>query len=129
MARDYPPLLEGSRLAWLLASASATVVLVLVLDRGLTPWLGALLHVALLSVAAFALFVWDKHRARKDARRISEANLLWLAVLGGAAGAWLGMRRIRHKTQHARFRMLVPAALLLHVGAIVWLALRGHASA
>lgn len=122
MPNDRPPLLEGSRLAWILTALVAATLVGFVLAERLRPWIAALLHVALLSVIAYALFAWDKRRARKQGRRISEANLLWLIVLGGAVGAWLGMRQFRHKTQHRLFRFGVPVVLLAHVAAVAWLA-------
>ena len=52
----------------------------------------------------------------RGARRIPEFRLLLWAALGGALGAWLGMRVFHHKTQKPLFRLLVPLLLLLHVG-------------
>ena len=124
VARDRPPLLEGRRMAWMPACFTAGGLIVLVLSERLLPWVAALVHVVVLSLIAYVLFAWDKRRARRDGRRISEANLLWIALLGGAAGAWIGMRRKRHKTQHSAFRFLVPFALLVHAAAIAWLAAR-----
>ena len=125
MPRPRPPLLEGQRLAWVLALGTAVALTALVLGKLLVPWAAALLHVGALSLITYALFAWDKRCALKGKRRVSEANLLWLPVLGGASGAWLAMRRLRHKTKQRRFRVLVPLATCLHAGAVVWLAARG----
>jgi uncharacterized membrane protein YsdA (DUF1294 family) len=80
---------------------------------------------ALASLLALAVYAWDKRRARRGGRRVPEATLLWLAFLGGAAGAQLAMHWRRHKTKHLRFRILVPLFLLLHIAAVVWLAAGG----
>lgn len=76
----------------------------------------AALWLLAVNVVAFAAFGRDKRLARRGARRIPEFRLLLWAALGGALGAWLGMRVFHHKTQKPLFRLLVPLLLLLHVG-------------
>ena len=49
------------------------------------------------------------------------ALLLFLALLGGALGAILGMYAFRHKTRHWYFKWGLPAILLLHL-ALAWFA-------
>lgn len=84
---------------------------------------GLALLVAALSVAAFALCVLDKARARGGRRRIRERTLLGLALAGGSPGLLLGMLVARHKTRKASF--LAPLGLvLLAQAALLWLALR-----
>lgn len=80
----------------------------------------ALLCVYLLGInlIAFLLYGIDKAKAKRGQWRIPERTLILLAFFGGAAGAWIGMLLFRHKTQHAKFRILVPIALLLWLGAI-----------
>lgn len=75
----------------------------------------------LLAVNALTFFAYgiDKYKARHGKWRTSEATLLWLAVLGGAAGAWLGMKVWHHKTMHKKFKYGVPAILLFHIAAVV----------
>lgn len=124
MSRSRPPLLERPALVWLLAAGIGLTCLGLVLTGCLPSWVGGLLHVLALSLTTYGLFAWDKRRARREGRRVSEANLLWLALLGGSLGAWTAMHRLRHKTQHLRFRLLVPLAVLAHAGGIAWLAAR-----
>ena len=76
------------------------------------------------SVVAFLFYGADKRKARKGRFRISEAALLTLGVIGGAAGALAGMRAFRHKTRHWYFWAVNGLALLVHVMIIVWLCLR-----
>ncbi len=75
------------------------------------PWLlGYGLAVNLIS---FVLMGVDKRRARrKSPRRVPERTLFLFALLGGAAGAVLGMWMFRHKTRHWYFRYGLPAILL-----------------
>lgn len=71
-------------------------------------WLGVT------SALAFVLFGWDKLMAKKHRRRVPEAALLGCALMGGAAGAALGMAVFHHKTRKPLFRGLVPLALCVH---------------
>lgn len=56
------------------------------------------------NVFAFLLFGWDKSCAERGARRVPEAELLLVALFGGAAGAIAGQRIFRHKTHKEPFR-------------------------
>ena len=80
-------------------------------------WLGVT------SALAFLLFGWDKLMAKLRRRRISEAALLGCALLGGSAGAALGMALFRHKTRKPLFRRFVPLCLLAHAALLAWAAL------
>ncbi len=75
----------------------------------------------LVNVLAFALYGIDKLKAKKGAWRIPESTLLLVAFLGGSLGALLGMELFRHKTKHAKFRILVPLFLLLHIALGVYI--------
>ena len=84
-----------------------------------------LLILAAVNLLAFALYGVDKVKANKGAWRIPEATLLLVAFLGGSVGALLGMEVFRHKTRHAKFRILVPLFLILHIALAVYMVKRG----
>lgn len=67
------------------------------------------------NVVTFAFYGADKLKARKKKWRIPESTLLWLAFMGGALGALLGMLTFRHKTRHRKFVTLVPLFLILQM--------------
>ena len=74
----------------------------------------------LMNLLAFVLYGVDKAKAKKGAWRIPEATLLLVALLG-PLGALLGMELFRHKTKHAKFRILVPLFLVLHIALGVYI--------
>ncbi|NCC85762.1 MAG: DUF1294 domain-containing protein [Clostridia bacterium] len=70
----------------------------------------------------FLLYFLDKAKARHGRWRIPERVLLWISVLGGGPGAFMGMQLFRHKTRHTRFRIIIPLAAILQLTLIyVWL--------
>lgn len=79
------------------------------------------LYYLCVNIIAFILYGMDKKYAREGRWRIPEKTLLGIAVIGGAAGAWMGMQAFRHKTKHLSFRVLVPVFVLVHVGIIVFM--------
>ena len=48
------------------------------------------------NIIAFILYGLDKKYAREGRWRIPEKTLLGIAMIGGAAGAWIGMQTFRH---------------------------------
>ena len=85
------------------------------------------IRIALVLIAGtvVAVFIYgiDKWKAKNHKWRISETQLLALAVLGGSIGAWLGMKVWHHKTQHKKFMYGVPAIIILQLAIIVYLIL------
>lgn len=71
------------------------------------------------NIIAFILYGLDKKYAREGRWRIPEKTLLGIAMIGGAAGAWIGMQTFRHKTKHMSFRTLVPLFAVVHVWMLV----------
>lgn len=91
----------------------------------------ALIYLAvlvLMSLVTAGVYAWDKRRARQGGRRVPEARLLLLTLLGGAMGAYWAMRTVRHKTKHWRFRILVPLLAIVQLaifGSLLWRAWTG----
>ena len=77
-----------------------------------------------LSVLGFFLMGYDKLQAKRGRRRVPEKSLFSVALLGGAAGAVLGMYLFHHKTRHWYFRFGFPLLLLVQLLLLGWLALR-----
>lgn len=80
-----------------------------------------ILYYIAVNAIAFAMYGADKYFAKKDMWRISEKALLGIAAIGGAFGAFAGMETFRHKTKHAKFKILVPVLMVAHAGILLYL--------
>lgn len=89
-----------------------------VLDRApaalLIPYVG-------FSVLELALYRSDKSAAQRGARRVPEANLHLVALLGGWPGALVARRLFRHKTTKQPFRTVFWLTVLVNCMALAWM--------
>ena len=69
---------------------------------------------------ATGLTIYDKRAAQKGSWRIKERTLLLIAVIGGSIAMILTMRKIRHKTQHAKFTVGIPVIMVLQIAVAVF---------
>lgn len=81
----------------------------------------ALTVYATLSFICVALFVRDKRAAQARSRRVPEATLHMVELLGGWPGAWLAMWFLRHKSAKHRYRLITNLIALVHI--VAWVAL------
>jgi uncharacterized membrane protein YsdA (DUF1294 family) len=73
-------------------------------------------HFFILVNAWTLLRFWqDKARAVEGARRIPEADLLGLAMLGGSPAAFLGRHLFRHKTRKEPFSTYLKVIAILQL--------------
>lgn len=77
-----------------------------------------IVYFILITILTFFFFGYDKLNARMKARRVREIILWFLALIGGSAGALIGMRVFRHKTKKLSFQ----AVLALILAAQAWVA-------
>lgn len=82
------------------------------------------LYLLILNLVALFAYGWDKGKAKRNQWRVPEHTLLALAFAGGGLGALLGMRLFHHKTRKRKFQLGVPAALLLWLILVGFLAVR-----
>jgi uncharacterized membrane protein YsdA (DUF1294 family) len=64
-------------------------------------------------------FWQDKQRAIAGDRRIPEADLLGLALIGGSPGALLARRWFRHKTRKEPFSTRLLLIVAVQIGAML----------
>ena len=72
-------------------------------------------YLAAINVICFVAFAYDKFLAKAHWRRVPEATLLFLSAIGGAAGGLLAMGLVRHKTRKLKFKLGMPALLILQL--------------
>lgn len=76
------------------------------------------------NVLAFSLMGIDKYKAKHHRWRIPEKTLFLSAIIGGSAGAILGMYTFRHKTKHWYFVVGMPLILVIQLALGYWFFLR-----
>lgn len=81
----------------------------------------ALIGIILVALNLFTMlrFWQDKQRAMAGERRIPEADLLGLALIGGTPGALLARRLFRHKTRKQPFSTWLFLIAALQAGALI----------
>lgn len=82
-----------------------------------------IIYFTAISVITAFITALDKILAKKKARRISEATLFTLAIIGGALSEYIVMKAIHHKTLHKKFMTGLPIIIVLQIiclGAFVY---------
>ena len=82
------------------------------------------IYLIVINIIALLAMAIDKRRAIRHRWCIPERVLFLLAVLGGSAGALLGMWLLWHKVRTKLFAVGLPVLLLLHLllayGLLLW---------
>lgn len=103
--------------------ALATLLLLAViasLGTLLLGWPALLIALLTLNCGAFTLYGIDKRAARHGRRRVPEATLHAVALLGGSAGALLAQRLLRHKTAKRPFQAAFWLICAVQAAALCW---------
>ena len=74
-----------------------------------------LAYIGLASLFSFGIMGIDKRKAVKGAYRISEKFLFTCAFAGGSAGILAGMYVFKHKVRRWKFKLGIPAILIMEV--------------
>lgn len=72
-----------------------------------------------LGLTTFAVYGWDKARAKTGGWRVPETTLHVLALAGGVVGAWAGRAVFRHKTRKREFTVVLTIATVAWVAVLV----------
>jgi len=79
-------------------------------------------YLVLMSVISLVVTVYDKYVSKIPGhRRVPEATLFILSVLGGSVAMYLTMHTIRHKTKHPVFMVGIPVIILLQYGFVMFI--------
>lgn len=70
-------------------------------------------YLLFINIFTFCVYGIDKWKAKKHAWRVPEKTLLFLALIGGSAGAIVGMMLFRHKTRKPKFMITVPVIFVV----------------
>jgi uncharacterized membrane protein YsdA (DUF1294 family) len=89
--------------------------------------MNALILASILALTALNLFTMlrfrqDKERAVAGERRIPEAHLLGLALVGGSLGALAARRMFRHKTRKQPFSTWLFLIVAVQAGVLIGVA-------
>lgn len=84
---------------------------------GSTLILITLIYLVPVNLLSCCITVYDKKQAQANKRRIPEKVLILIGLIGGAAGEYITMRKIHHKTRHKKFMIGLPLIIFLHIAA------------
>ncbi|MBQ6569978.1 MAG: DUF1294 domain-containing protein [Clostridia bacterium] len=76
-------------------------------------------YLVIISLVAVYITVADKKKAKKGQWRIKESTLLLVSALGGSVAMYITMKKIRHKTQHSKFMIGIPAIMVAQAALII----------
>ena len=82
-------------------------------------WLWLLAFYTGASGLCFAAYAFDKRAAQAGRRRVPEATLLALGLIGGWPGGLLAQRTLRHKTRKVHFLVPFWVTVVLNIAAVV----------
>ncbi len=75
--------------------------------------LGVIVFFATMNVMAFCIMLWDKMQSKKrNANRVSEGFLFFMATIFGSVGVYVGMFAFRHKTKKWYFIIGIPFLII-----------------
>lgn len=70
-------------------------------------------YILIINIVGFLACAVDKIKAKTHAYRISEKKLIFINIIGGCFGFFIGMILFRHKIRKAKFYIVVPILTLL----------------
>ncbi len=83
-------------------------------------WTIAGIYLLVINLIGLIMMGVDKDKARRQAWRVPEATLFFVAAIGGCVVAIIGMYAFRHKTKHLLFIIGLPLILLIQIGLLLW---------
>lgn len=79
------------------------------------------IYLVIINLVLFVTMAVDKQKAKRDKRRVPEATLFLMALIGGSIGGIAGMYCFRHKTKHMSFVIGFPAILILELALVIFI--------
>lgn len=72
-------------------------------------------YIIIINLIGFIIMAVDKRAAIKRKWRISEKQLFFIGIIGGALGIYISMYTFRHKTKHWYFKIGMPIIIALQL--------------
>ena len=85
--------------------------------------IGLVAWVVFFSIYGIHLTRKDKRAANNNKWRVKEITLIIVSMLGGSVAMYATMLKSRHKTNHKKFMLGIPAIILLQAVLIITIAL------
>ncbi len=73
-------------------------------------------YIIIINIISFIMYGIDKFLAKRNLYRVSEFTLLFIGLLGGVIGSFLGMFVFHHKTRKIKFYIFNIVSLIL----LIW---------
>lgn len=86
-----------------------------------TPVFFLVLYIVIINGYGFVVMGIDKWKAAKGKYRVPEKAMFAIALIGGGAGIYGGMKFFHHKTLHNKFKYGIPAILIVNIICIVYI--------
>ncbi len=80
-----------------------------------------LLYFLIINIVGFLSMGIDKYKSKHNMWRIPESTLLFIALLLGSIGSYIGMYTFRHKTLHAKFKYGIPIIFIINIICIYYI--------
>lgn len=74
-----------------------------------------LIYLLIINLSSLTIMFIDKMKAIQHKWRVRENTLLIFALVGGSIGTFFGMHLFRHKTNHFKFKILVPYIMSIQI--------------
>ena len=75
-----------------------------------------MIYLVIINVLGFLIMGLDKAKAKKNKNIVFLKNtLLFVALIGGSLGSYLGMYCFHHKTKHMKFYIGIPLILFIQI--------------
>lgn len=79
------------------------------------------IYLVVINLFGYIIMYVDKKKAINGEIRIRESTLWGVALLGGALGTSLGMKKHRHKTRHKSFAIGFPLLAYIELAVVIYL--------
>ncbi len=82
-------------------------------------------YLVLINLFSYIAMWKDKQAAIKSGYRTAEKHLILMAIAGGSAGIYLGMKKpLYHKASKKKFTIGIPVIIIIQVSGVVFFSMK-----